>query len=187
MSNIKAVIIHGAFRNPTTDWFPWLKTELEKLNIETFAPVFPTPDNQSLDNWLKVFDSYYNKLDHNCILIGHSIGAGFILNILERIKTPIKAVFLVSAFDKLLNNPIVDDINKTFVDKEFDWDKIKNNSKSIYMLSGTEDKYITMDIFQNLASKLNANHTIIEKGGHLNATSGYTEFPLLLDKIKEII
>jgi len=56
MSNI--FIIHGSYGNPDENWFPWLKVELEKLGHKVFVPKFPTPENQSLNSWKKVFSEY---------------------------------------------------------------------------------------------------------------------------------
>ena len=78
---MKFVIIHGAYGNPSENWIPWLRESLEKLG-EVIVPEFPTPEGQSLENWRNVFDSS----DENTILIGHSLGPAFILDILERNK-----------------------------------------------------------------------------------------------------
>ena len=92
MTNV--FIIHGAYGHPNENWFPWLKSELEKLGCKVFVPKFPTPENQSLENWLKVFKDYKQYLNENSIVVGHSLGPAFLLNILENLDKPIKAAFL---------------------------------------------------------------------------------------------
>ena len=77
-----AFIIHGSNGNPNKHWYPWLKEELEKLGLKVFAPQFPIKDEQSLDNWLKTLEPFKKYLD-NSILIGHSLGVPFILNVLK--------------------------------------------------------------------------------------------------------
>lgn len=89
-----------------------------------FTPKFPTPKNQTLKNWLKVFERYKKYVDKNTIFIGHSIGATFLLSVIERLDKKIKAVYLVSGFINLLGNQVFDKINKTFVEEDFDWKKI---------------------------------------------------------------
>ena len=69
MTNI--FIIHGAYGHPEENWFPLLKQELEKHGHQVFIPKFPTPENQTLINWLKVSEAYIKKLGESSV-IGHS-------------------------------------------------------------------------------------------------------------------
>ena len=69
---MKFFIIHGSYGNPNENWFPRLKKELEKEGCIVFIPEFPTPENQSLKNWMEIFNDFYlSKIDENTILIGH--------------------------------------------------------------------------------------------------------------------
>ena len=56
MTNV--FIFHGTGGYPEENWFPWLKRELESLDCKAIVPQFPTPQNQTLENWLKVFEQY---------------------------------------------------------------------------------------------------------------------------------
>lgn len=181
MANI--FIIHGAYGNPEENWFPWLKSELEKLNCKVFVPKFPTPENQTLENWLKIFEDYKQYLDENSIVVGHSLGPAFLLAILEKLDKPIKVAFFVSGFAGLLNHPI-DEINKTFIDKRFDWKKIKQNCKNFYIFQSDSDPYVPLERAEELAKNLEVDVIFIKNAGHFNMESGYDKFELLLKKIK---
>ena len=102
MTNI--IIIHGTEGSPNGNWFPWLKSELEKLGHRVFVPKFPTPENQSLENWLKTFKNYEQYLDENSIVIGHSLGPAFLLSVIEKLERPIKCAFFIAGFTGLLGN-----------------------------------------------------------------------------------
>ena len=180
-----AFIIHGSYGHPKENWFPWLKKELEKLNYKVFVPAFPTPRNQSLASWLKTFQDYEQYLNAETIMIAHSLGPAFILNILERINKPIKSCYFVSGFIGLLNNKEFDNINKTFVDKNFDWKKIKQNCQNFYIYHSDNDPYVPMEKASELARKLNAKVKLIKGAGHFNAGSGYTKFEKLFKLIKK--
>ena len=52
---LTCLIVHGTYGHPQENWIPWLRKELELLNYEVIAPHFPTPENQSLDTWITVF------------------------------------------------------------------------------------------------------------------------------------
>ena len=182
MTNI--IIIHDTGGNPNGNWFPWLKSELEKLDCRVFVPKFPTPENQSLENWLKVFKAYEQYLDENSIVVGHSLGPAFLLSVLENLNRPIKAAFFVVGFTGLLNNPDFDELNESFVTKSFDWAKIKNNCKRFYVINSDNDPYVPLEKGKSLAENLGTELIVLKNAGHINAEAGYTEFSFLLDKIK---
>ena len=176
------IIIHGVYANPDANWFPWLKKQLEGMEYEVIVPKFPTPLDQSLESWLRTIANYENKISEETILIGHSLGAAFILNYLERTSKKIKAAILVAGFHKLLGSKY-DEINKSFIDGQFDWSKIKNNCGKFFVFASDNDEHIPLEIGQELAQNLNAELNIVHDGGHLNEEAGYNDFPLLLETI----
>lgn len=175
-------IIHGVYANPEANWFPWLKKELENRSYEVIVPKFPTPFDQSLESWLRTIAKYESKINEETVLIGHSLGAAFILNYVEQKNKKIKAAFLVAGFHKQLGIEY-DEINKTFIDKKFDWKKIKNNCNKFFVFASDNDPYITLEITKELAKILDAKLTIIHNGGHLNKQAGFDKFPMLFDLI----
>ena len=182
-----AILIHGSYGEPNENWFPWISSQLKDLNIDVIIPKFPTPENQSIETWNKVFDDYKDLISSDTILIGHSLGGAFIFDILENIKAPVKAVFLAAPFVGLLENKEFDDVNYSFVTKDFDWDKIKQNGRGFYIYHSDNDPYVPQSKSQFLADKLSAKkYDIIANGGHLNSTSGFDTFPTLLNDIKRI-
>ncbi|MFH1536910.1 MAG: alpha/beta hydrolase [Patescibacteria group bacterium] len=183
MNNI--FIIHGAYGNPTENWFPWLKIELEKLNCRVFVPRFPTPDNQNLDSWQNVFKEYKQYINKDTIFVGHSIGPAFLLNILESRDEPIKACFFVAGFISMFNNPDFDNINKTFIDTNFDWHRIKQNCGKFFILHSDNDPYVPLAKAKELGKQLDTDVEIIKNAGHFNEKAGYDRFDLLLEKIKQ--
>ena len=151
---MKVFIIHGTGGSPDGNWFSWLKSELEKLGCEVFLPKFPTPNGQSLDSWMGVFDNYLDKVDEDTIFVGHSLGPAFLLYILETIDIQIKAAYFVSGFLSLLGDEWFDTRNKTFVCRDFDWDKIKSKCKKFVVISGDNDPYVPLDEAQPMKRQL---------------------------------
>jgi len=184
MANI--FIIHGAFGKPEENWFPWLKSELEKLNHRLFIPSFPTPEGQTLGNWENVFDEYKQYLNEESIVIGHSLGPAFLLNIIQQLDKPIKAAFFISGFISLLGDEVFDSINKTFINKEFKWDKIHKNCRQFYIYHSDDDPYVPIIYANELADKLNESIKLIKNAGHFNEKSGYKKFGLLLEDINNL-
>lgn len=178
-------IIHGAFGDPEENWFPWLKSELEKRGYEVYVPKFPTPEGQNLKNWLDVFEEYKGKVDEESVFVGHSLGPAFVLNFLEKNDFKVKACFFVSACANLLGNSKFDEINKSFVDKQFDWDEIKRSCGKFYMFHAINDPYIPIKNAEKLALKLDADMIMLKRAEHFNEEAGFTDFPLLLEKIEK--
>ncbi len=183
---MNVIMIHGAYGTPEENWFPWLKTELEKAGYTVSVPKFPTPDGQDLENWLRVFDEYKGHLDEDTIFIGHSLGPAFILTVLEQIDRPIKASFLVAGFIGLLNNTEFDKINKTFVNKRFNWDKIRANCPRFFTYASDNDPYVPLNKTDELSEKLGTKTIIMNKAGHFNAAAGYTTFQRLLEDVLNV-
>jgi uncharacterized protein len=181
------VIIHGSFGDPNENWFPWLAGELRKLGNEVKVPKLPTPEGQSLDSWKKAFYSQVGNLTPNMVLVGHSLGPGFILNLLEDSKVVIEGIFLVSGFLGDIGNTDFDTINKSFVSRDFNWTKIKQCAGKIYVYNSSNDPYVPLSKGEELAKRLNVPLTVIENGGHLNASAGYKTFPKLLDDIVKFL
>ena len=179
---MKAIIVHGSYGSPEENWFPWLKKELEKRGFEVFVPKFPTPEGQSLQNWLRDFEQYKKHLGPETILIGHSLGSSFILRILES-GGRAKAAFLVAGFTGKLGDRKFDRINRTFTEPEFNWKKIMENCPSFTVFHSDNDPYVPLEKGKELAEKLGTEPVIMEGAGHFNAKAGYTKFPRLLLEI----
>ena len=71
---------------------------------QVFVPRFPTPENQSLESWLKVFEDYRQYLNEDTIVVGHSLGPAFLLSVLETLDHPIKYAYFVSSFIGKIGN-----------------------------------------------------------------------------------
>ncbi|MDR0957550.1 MAG: alpha/beta hydrolase [Candidatus Nomurabacteria bacterium] len=184
---MKIVIIHGAYGDPNENWFPWLAGELRALGHEVYVPKFPTPDGQNVENWCEVLQRETPfEFDGDTILIGHSVGATYVLNVLNRQRRePIKAAFLVAGFAGELGNPKFDVLNETFVNADFDWDLIRRSAEKFVLMDGDNDPYVPRVEVEKLAKNLKIEPIWIKNGGHLNAAAGYTEFSELLNLIKE--
>ena len=60
------------------------------------------------------------------------------------------------------------------------------NWTKIICFAGDNDPYLPQDVLQRFSTLCGAKEfIIIPNGGHLNAESGYTTFPLLLETIKK--
>lgn len=178
-----AFIIHGTWWSPRENWFPWMKEQLESKWYRVFIPSFPTPDKQSLDAWKDTFSEYNTYIDSQTIFIAHSIWPSFVCSLLEELDTKIKACYFASGFLWFLWLHEFDILNKTFIDKDFNWDIIIGRSQYFYMCHGSDDPYVSIENAHLLAENLKVEIDMIEWWWHLNSETGYTSFEYLLEKI----
>jgi len=181
------LILHGLGGNSKENWFPWLKEALEKLNCNVIVPDFPHSNTPKLDEWLTELHKHNKQIDEDTILIGHSLGCPFILNALELRNKPVKAVFLVAGFTGPLPNEEINTLIKTFADKSFDWEKIRNNCGKFYVINSDNDPHVPLEKAMQLGLNLAVKVTLIKGAGHFNETAGYTKFQELLEMIKKEI
>jgi len=175
------LIVHGVGGFPEENWFPWLKGELEGIGCNVLVPQFETPENQTLDEWMKVVDKHSAFLNENAFVVGHSLGVPFLLNVLEKYK--VKAAFLVAGFTGIAGNKF-DDSMKTFAQRDFDWAKIKANCDNFVIFHADNDPYIKLEKAEEMAEHLGVNVTLVAGAGHFNSATGYSAFPLLLEKMR---
>lgn len=180
----RAAIIHGTMSSPEGNWFPWLKSQLADRGIETVVPQMPSPNGQSLDGWIEAFAKQVcpiDELDQHWSLIGHSLGATFVLRLLERINVAVSTVVLVSGFTGRIGLAEYDQLNASFIDKPFDWDAIKAHAGKFHVVYGTGDPYVPEAALTELPKQLGVAAKIIADGKHLNAENGFTSLPLITE------
>jgi predicted alpha/beta hydrolase family esterase len=185
-STINYLIIHGIYGHDKENWFPWLGKKLEAVGGRVAIPNFPTPEGQTLENWTRIAEEVMRGWDPaNTILIGHSAGAVLALRLAEKAARPYKAIFAASPFARPLEIPEFDPYLTTFVGP-FDWKRIKAGAGKIACLAGDDDPIAPLTYARDVADNIGVDLIVIPKGGHLNEKAGYTEFPLLLEKILHV-
>jgi len=182
MGRTNIFIFHGTGGYPEENWFPWLRGELEKEGYNVTIPQFPTPENQTPKEWFKVLDEYRDKIDEDTILIGHSLGGSFLLRVLEKLNSRIKASFLVGT--PIGISPIVNwSGDEPFTGHPYNWEKIRENGGRFFVFHSDNDPYVGLKNGQKLAENLQCNLLLRKGAGHFNKKAGFTEFPELLENI----
>lgn len=161
-------------------WRGWLADELRRKGVEVVAPEFPETNNPELGAWLPEARRTVPTFDprDDWVLVGHSLGCPMILRLLESMKEgeKVKAVVLVSAFAKELGIAEI----RSFVDKPFDWKKIKNKAGKFVIINSDNDPYIPLAEGERVAKLLGAELIVEHGAGHINEGSGFTKYKRLL-------
>ncbi|MBT3864958.1 hypothetical protein HOE67_05050 [Candidatus Peregrinibacteria bacterium] len=174
-------IIHGVGGTPEENWFPWLKGELEsREEYRVIVPQFPTPEGQTLENWLEVMAPYEELLEDS-IVIGHSLGTPFLLALLE--KHRVSEAYFVGGFYTMPKESQFYEGAKSFVERAFEFEKIRGNCGRFVIFHSDNDPYVALERAEALADKLEAKVSLVNGAGHFNLRAGYDEFELLLEEI----
>jgi uncharacterized protein len=129
----RVVLLHGNGSSHGTDnWFPYIKSAVESLDVECAAPDLPDNVLARKKYWFPYFKNSL-KLGSEDIIIGHSSGALAILKYAE--ENEIGASILVGTYHTDLGYE--DEKTSGYFDTPWDWKKInltKNGQQSLPLL-----------------------------------------------------
>jgi len=188
-------IIHGWEGKPDSNWFPWLKQELEKKGLEVFIPQMPHADKPIMSEWLLHLQEIIGEPDENTFLVGHSLGVIAILRYLESLPADKKigGAVLVAGFPE----PIAYEELNSFFTAPLDYEaiasclsaeeKVKSGAGKIVAINSDNDPYVPLEQGEIMRDKLGAKLIVVSNAGHLNAEDGFTKLPVVLDEILRIV
>lgn len=181
----KVFIVHGFEGSPNGGWRPWLMAELEKLDIYACALSMPNPESPICAEWVEEISRHIERTGANEIyLVGHSLGTPAILRYLESVQVKsVSGAVLVSGPSEKNTNRKID----SFLDKNFDFEKIKSKCKAFSIIHGDNDPNVPLDNAKFLSQKLNGELIVIENGGHLNGSAGWLKLPQCLEALNKMM
>jgi uncharacterized protein len=181
---MKLFIFHCWGGDSRSCWRGWLAERMREKGIEVKSPDFPNTNEPSLDQWLSSVRKEVPKFDKDWVLASHSLGGPTILRLLESFGPDEKVgtVILVAAFAKDLGIPEI----HSFVDKEFDWKKIKSKAEKFIVINSDNDPFIELDEGKRLAHLLGAELIVESGAGHINEGAGFTSYPRILQIIEKL-
>lgn len=186
------IILHGTMGSPEGNWFPWLATELKQLGHQTYVPALPTPEGQNPENWVRTIAETVRRVrvaSEELVFVAHSMSPLAVCLYLATRETPIRACFFVAGFAKHLPNTPdpYPRLNDPFIDTPIDWSRVQKNCRNMVCFASDTDPYVPLEISQDFARAVEGSLILIPGAGHFGASSGYTQFPRLLDEIKKLL
>src|SRR3970282_3052652 len=82
----RVFIVHGWEADSSSDWFPWLKRELETRGYDVTVPDMPDTNHPNKDTWVQFLAALIVEPDENTYLVEHSIGGNTALRYLESLN-----------------------------------------------------------------------------------------------------
>lgn len=181
MKNV--LILHGTGGNSQSNWFPWLKAELEARGIKVWVPDLPLSEKPNIERYKQyIFENWqFNK---DSIVIGHSSGAVAALGILQYlpVELQIDKAVLVAGFSDNLGQ---DDLNELFA-RPLEFEKIRRHCKKFVLIHTDNDPSVPLAHGQFLSSQLGGELVVLDGQKHFNVSTmgiSYLKFPQILEYI----
>lgn len=157
------------------NWFPYVKTELEKLGIQVIAADFPDSYVCRASIWLPFVENL--GTDEQTILIGYSTGAIAAMRYAENHK--ILGSVLVAGYHTDLGDKLEKEAG--YFDTPWEWGKIKAHQKFIIQFHSNNDSLVPRQEARFVHEKLGTEYYEVNKNGHFWDST----FPELVEAIKK--
>lgn len=167
---------NGCSKVEESNWYWDVAQELRKLKFEVVLKDMPDPNLAREKIWIPFIEGKM-KCDENSIIIGHSSGAEAAMRYTETHK--VLGLILISACYTDLGSEY--EKMSGYYDREWKWDKIKENTQFIIQLHSKNDNLVPIEEGDYVAKNLNSKYYVFDQLGHFL----FFEFPQLIKIIKE--
>ena len=163
----KVIIIHGWESSPVEHWYQEEKQILIQKGFEVLVPEMLGGSFVKEEEWVRVLAD--SNPDAETVLIGHSLGAPTILRFLESSSIKVDRVILIAGFASLLNldYPNADYPGK-FVERPFNWEKIKSKANKFLILNQDNDPWVPFAKGEELAQNLSGELVEVKGSDHFD-------------------
>ena len=158
----RVIIIHAWESSPEEHWYQEEKKLLEKMGCKVDLPVMPGGRWPKLNEWLLVIESL--RPDEETVMIGHSLGPAATFRYLEKSGRKVDKVFSIAGFARDLEI----EETRNFVDKPFDWEKIKSLANEFVVISEKNDPYVPLEAGKEIADKTGGEFIVVDGNIHFD-------------------
>lgn len=182
-------LIHRWDGSPESDWYPWLKNEVDSEFITTVLPM-PHPDTPHIHEWVDYLQKNIPIVDENTFFVGHSIGCQTILRFLETMPETAVAggVVLVTPWVVLTPAGIegVEVVAEPWLTTPINWESVKMHAQHFTAIFSDNDPFVAEENINIFKEKLGARIVIEKNRGHMTGDDGVIEVPEVVKVLKEM-
>jgi predicted alpha/beta hydrolase family esterase len=164
----RVFIVHRWGGSQTSDWYQWLKSELEKRRYEVNVLAMPNADEPVIKKWVSHLSNKVGKLDSDTFFVGHSIGCQTIMRYLATQNNACGGAVFVAGWFTLqgLESEDEEAIAKPWIETPMDYMKVKKNlPRSLAIFSGN-DPYVPLDNKDIFKTRLGSDIIVERNKGH---------------------
>ncbi|MEF9958233.1 MAG: alpha/beta hydrolase [Acinetobacter sp.] len=178
-------IVHGYGATVHDHWFESVQSRLQNSHTQVKILFLPDSMHPDVKSWQWVLEQNIKTIDENTYFVAHSLGSITLLNFLsKRSPSKVGGVVLISGFTETLPTlPQLDPFILTSQNIKFSFENVLHK----HLFISDNDAYVSPELSLKLAKQFKIPYTIIPKSGHFLAEDGYSEFPQLVDYLKQIL
>ena len=177
--NQSFLIIHGLGGSGIDHWQTWLFHELTERNYPVFYPTFSNFNSPNKRVWLEELSSCIEKIpkEHSLTVITHSLGCLLWMHYAEAQNKQIaNHTILVAPPTPTLVLPEA----KSFYPVPLNRNQLQRASDQTLLIHSTDDPYCSIEDSIHY-SRLGIPSLSFPNMGHINADSGHSKWPWILD------
>lgn len=173
MKNKKVFLIHGWGGSSRGDWFPWLKSELEKKKIKVKVFDMPRTNHPKIEEWVNFLRKNISpaEIDEDTYFIGHSIGCQTILRYLEKLHRNKKiggCIFVAGFFELIGLNQKELAIAHPWMTSKIHYERILEHCNRFLCIFSDNDPYVLLQEAEKFKERLGAKILILKGREHFN-------------------
>ena len=174
--NQKVLLLHGWGGSNFPHWQSWLASEIAKEYGTVSFLEFSDFNLPRLELWKNELKNELHSFKPD-IVICHSLANTLWFHTVDEIQE-IKKLYLVAPPRFTCE---IDEIQEFFPLTL----PTKTSAKETLLICSTNDPYMDIDEAKELQNALQVSMKILENAGHINAESGYGEWPWILEEVKK--
>ena len=172
----KTLLLHGWGGSDAPHWQAWLAGELAKHYGTVSFPLIQHPHFPHLNRWKKEVKAHLADFRPDTVIC-HSLANTLWFHLCDEGE--------ITPVEKLILAPPRLDCEIETIKSFFPVEAPKNLfAKSAIMVVSTDDPYMPLDKAWALQETLGIPMKVIENAGHINADSGYGDWPWILEYLK---
>lgn len=185
-------IVHRWGGSPEADWYPWLKSELEKKGFTVTVIKMPIPHTPEIKRWVETLRKTVKTPSINTYLIGHSIGCQTILRYLESLpnNTEIGGALFVAGWFKVtpasISSAKDQKIAKPWLENQPSLEKVRSHVKKMIAILSDDDPYVPLIENKQEFERLGAKVIVEHDKGHYDEDTNCHELPSGLYALLEL-
>lgn len=176
MSN-RTLILHGWGGSDAPHWQAELAAEIAKSYGTVSFPLLDNCHFPSKNRWVKQVKKILEAFQPDTVVC-HSLATTLWFWLCQEEIDTVKKLFLVSPPSLNTNEATI----KTFFPCSL---PKKIQAKEIHLIVSDNDPWSKLDEAQEMAKAIDANYTVIENAGHINADSGYGKWEYIENLVIE--